>query len=118
MDQSDHTNRPGVETTSLSIIDKYVGTKVFMVGGSKPFGCSGVCLENTTSHPPVIHFCQTTTNIERWVHSDWNIYIGILDISTEVQKGGFRRSSDDVIGMKPPVTIGSNWLHITRQGIL
>ena len=42
MDQSDHTNRSGVERTLLPIITKYYGTKVFTLGGLQPFGSSGL----------------------------------------------------------------------------
>ena len=103
-EQSDHTNHAGVETISLSIIAE--GYKYFAVGGSSyPFGSSGACLDNTTSHQIVIHSNQAGTTIARWGHGDQNIFLFSLESRTEARSGVLGRSINDGIGMNPPRTI-------------
>ena len=116
-DKSAHTNCAGPETTPLTIITKSLGPKVFAVGGSQPFRRSGACLDGTTSHPPIIHPDKIINTIDRWGHGDCNIYLESLERLTEIQRGGFGRSSDESIGMNPPGTIVSNRPHFNRHGI-
>ena len=84
MDQLSHTNRSGVETNLLPIIPESSWHKLFVIGGSQPYGSSGECLEDMTIHSPIIHSDQTTATIDRRVHCYWNIFLGILESLTKV----------------------------------
>ena len=103
--------------TLLLIITESSSPKVFTVGVSQPFGRYRAGFVNTTSHPPIIHSDQSISTIYICVHGDRNFSLGILDSRTEVVKVGFRRNTDDGIGLNPLVTIGSNWSQVTSQGI-
>ena len=62
MNHNGHTNSTVLETTSLTLISEPLGMpKVFSVGGSQPFGRSGVHLDNTAINPPIIHSDQDVT---------------------------------------------------------
>ena len=79
MNHHGHTTSAGAEMTLLPLVAEPLDRpKVFTVGGSQLFGRSGAHLDDTTSHPPIIHFNQTTSTIERRGYGDHIISIGSL----------------------------------------
>ena len=100
----------------LRIITKSSWPKLFAVGGLQPFRRSEAHLDDTTSHPPVIHSDQMTDNSDRQGHGYRNISLGSLDSRTGAQIGGFDRISNSAIRNNPLGTIISNCPHVTRKG--
>ena len=107
-----------METTLLLLIAEHLDRpKVFVVGGSQQFWRSGAFLDDTMSHPPMIHSDQATATVDRQEHGDRNISLVIMESRNEAQRGYFGRISNNITMMNPPVTIGSNYLQVTRPGI-
>ena len=81
-----HTNRAGVENTSLPLIVEPLGPEIIMIGGLQPFRCTLVSLDDTTSKPPDTHSNQATNTFSIWGNGDWNAPLGSLDSRPEVQR--------------------------------
>ena len=58
--------------------------------------------------PPVIHSKKATITVSGQGQDDWKVYLGSIESSHDVRRGGIRLSGNDAIGMNPPVTIGGN----------
>ena len=87
------------------------GSKEFTVGGgSQPFGHSGARLDDTTSHPIMLHYNQAR-------HGDRKISLISLYSYTAVQRGVILQNSNDIIGMNPLLTIGGIRPHVNKKGI-
>ena len=62
-----------------------VGYKKLAVGGGvEPFGIYEDRLEYWMSHHIFVNSNQVRTTVVIWGNGDWNIYLGILESSTEV----------------------------------
>ena len=70
MNQLAQTNRAGVETISLPLIDEPSGHEVIVIGGLQTFGRVVVSSNDTTSKPNIIHPDQATATIYTRGHSN------------------------------------------------
>ena len=61
-----------------------------------------------TAEPPIINSYQATATIDGWVQVDYNISLGSLESSPDVQSGVIKQSGNDGISMNPPEAIEHN----------